>query len=64
MSYRDPNYSQGARAADRQERMRQAAAARETVKEAHNVDYDGSGKQRSVMGRVLARLRRRGGDRK
>jgi hypothetical protein len=64
MSYRDPNYfQQAARAADHQERIREGSAAREMVKEAHDVDYNESGEQRSVVRRILAGLRRRGGDR-
>ena len=62
MSFRDPKYSGGAaRAADRHARMREAAAAREAVKEASEVEYNDSGKRQSVVQRILARLGR--GDR-
>ena len=44
------------RAGDHQERLREAATAREEVKEAFDVDYNNSGKPRSVIRRILARL--------
>ena len=59
MSYLDPNKGrQAARAAMRQERIAQVAAARAMVKEAFRDDYNGDDQRRSAFSRLLARLRR------
>jgi hypothetical protein len=59
MSNFDPR-REAASGALRRERIAQAAAARQMVKEASDADYNADYQRRSAFGRLLAWLRRSG----
>jgi hypothetical protein len=65
MSYRDDlsKYSGSLRAQAHQERLHDAAAARQMVKEASEESYNSSDQRRPVLGRIVTRPRRIGRER-